>query len=786
MRRVLAVVIVIASSVAIGLVAAVSPAAAVVPSGFTDTQVANPPGNPLSSPTGIVPLPGNRGLITEKGGAVRVLQADGTLLDADALTLKVCAGSEMGLLGAAIDPAFIINGYVYLYYTRDAGNCSSATGRFNRVSRFTMVGNTISSTSELVLLDNIAATGGNHDGGDLEIGQDGYLYVSVGDAGSDPRPGGAPAAQDLSLLNGKILRITAAGGIPPDNPLVGAADSAPCATAGIAAPENVRCLEIYSWGLRNPYRFAFDPNTGGTRFFINDVGQNTWEEVDEGLKGADYGWPAREGPCVQGSTTNCPPPPAGVTDPLTSYDRSTGCSFITAAAFVPNGWWPSDYDGSYLFADGGCNKIFRRTAAGVVDYASPFAQVAGTIVDMAFISQGQEPSLFYVTNSSSQLHRIAYDAPPAPSSSTLAYTAQAAYRPYDSRADGALRAGSTRYIDLGINSANVKAAMVNLTMVQPIGQGFLTASQGRTERPSTSNINASDGSFVANASIVPVGPDGHVLIYSSVTTNFVVDVLGVFSDATSGTNGGRYTAITPARLIDTRQPANATNSYTRTQNSAAKTTVNAPLGGKLGVPTSVASVALIVTGVADPVSVAGYITAYPNGTTEPATSNVNVNSDGDVRPNIVFVPLGADGSINLTLFNVAHVVVDVAGYFVNTTGAAGLYHVVAPSRQVDTRTPLGFGPLGIAASGLLDPGGSVPAGARAISQNVTMTQTLGPGFVTAYPSDSTLPLASNGNATGPSQDRASLTITRIGANGQITYFSSGGTNLVVDVTGYFD
>src|SRR4249919_2824704 len=178
MRRVLAVGSIIASSLVIGLVAGVSPAAAAVPSGFTDTVIPNPAGNPLSGMTAIVPLPGNRGLILEKAGAARVLQADGTLLAADAISLPVCTDSEMGLLGAAIDPSFIINGYVYLYYTRDAGNCSSATGRFNRVSRFVMVGNTINASTEHVLLDNIAATGGNHDGGDLEIGHDGDLYVS--------------------------------------------------------------------------------------------------------------------------------------------------------------------------------------------------------------------------------------------------------------------------------------------------------------------------------------------------------------------------------------------------------------------------------------------------------------------------------------------------------------------------------------------------------------------------------------------------------------------------------
>src|SRR3954454_22285809 len=191
MRRVLSVVIVVASCVTIGLGVTSSPASA-LPRGFTDVQLANPAANPLSLPTAVVALPGNRGLVLEKGGAVRVLLADGTLSAADALTLSVCTDSEMGLLGAAVDPAFGSNGFVYLYYTRNAGNCDAGTGRFNRVSRFKMTDNTINPASEAVLLDNIAATGGNHDGGDLEVGKDGYLYVSVGDAGMNPR--GAPGS----------------------------------------------------------------------------------------------------------------------------------------------------------------------------------------------------------------------------------------------------------------------------------------------------------------------------------------------------------------------------------------------------------------------------------------------------------------------------------------------------------------------------------------------------------------------------------------------------------------
>jgi glucose/arabinose dehydrogenase len=769
-------------------------AAGAVPAGFTDTQIPNPPGNPLSGPTTITAMPDGRALVLEKGGAVRVLQADGTLLGPDAIALSVCTPSEAGLLGAAIDPAFITNGFVYLYYTRNAGNCGSPAGRFNRVSRFTMTGNSIDPGSELVLLDNIAATGGNHNGGALAIGQDGFLHVGVGDAGTNPRGAGDTAAEDLSLLSGKILRITTTGAVPADNPFVGAAGAASCATAGIAAPVTTVCTEIFALGLRNPYRFAFDPNSGATRFFINDVGQNTWEEVDQGGKGLNYGWNNREGACVMGSESNCPPPPAGVTDPLTAYNHSSGCSYITAGVFVPNGVWPSSFDGSYLFADGGCGRMWQRTAAGAVDYANPFTTTSGGIVDMAFVAQGADPALFYVTNGGSQLRKISYDAPPAPVSSTLAYASlPLAQRAYDTRNNtgvdaGPVRGGTTRLVDLGINDPNVKAALVNLTMVQPVGQGFLTVSAGRVERPATSNINAGPGEFVANASIVPVDGDGNIVVFSSVTTHLVVDVMGLFSQVSPTTAGGRFTALAPRRLIDTREISEpAANNFTSIANGGIAD-VTAPVTGRLGVPASVSAVALIVTGVSTPGSGAGFVAVHPGGTPVPQTSNLNVNGNGDVRPNLVIVPVGADGTIAMRLSNTEFVVVDIAGYFTNASTPAGLYHVIAPSRQADSRIPLGFGPLPIGTSQMLDPSGGVPAGAVAISQNVTMTQTLGGGFVTAYPADAPRPLASNANASGPNQDRASLALTKVGAgaNGAVGYYSSGGTQLVVDITGYFD
>ncbi len=340
-------------------------------------------------------------------GALRVVQ-DGSLLAEPALDLTedLCTANEEGLLGATVDPAFTTNGFVYLYYTRDkSGTC------VNRVSRFTMSGSTIAPASEAVLIDEIPATG-NHNAGDLRFGNDGYLYVSVGDGGCDWAgdsgcAGQNDAARDRHVLVGKILRITSTGGIPPANPFQGAG-TARCNVTGRTTAGNI-CQETFAWGLRNPFRFAFDPNSAATRFFINDVGQGAWEEIDEGLAGADYGWNVREGPCANGSLTNCGPPPAGMTNPVYAYSHpESGCHAITGGAFVPDGVWPASFDGAYLFGDYTCGKIFLLTRNGGGGFTrTEFTDDVGAVVNMTFGPSPQGQGLYYTNyTNGGQVRRI--------------------------------------------------------------------------------------------------------------------------------------------------------------------------------------------------------------------------------------------------------------------------------------------------------------------------------------------------------------------------------------------
>jgi glucose/arabinose dehydrogenase len=402
----------------VSALAAAGPVPAAVPPEFTDALVAD-----VSVPTALAFTPDGRMLITTQAGLLRIY-ANGSLLSMPALDLRsrVCSNSERGLLGVAVDPAFGTgtNRRIYLYHT-----ASVASACVNRVARFELSdANLVDPLSEAILIDQIPSPAGNHNGGDLNFGKDGNLYVAIGDGGCDwkdlSRCGGSnAAARDEYVLLGKILRITPNGEIPTDNPFSTAVADR-CNTTGRTTAGR-KCRETFAWGLRNPFRFAFDPHATGTRFFINDVGQNTWEEIDEGQSGADYGWNVREGPC-RFATADCAAPPPGMTNPVYWYDHSAGCRAITGGAFVPNGVWPSQYDGDYLYGDFVCGKIVRLEPSGTGGYSPiDFATGLGSssAVHMRFGPWngpfGWTQALYYTTYASSgEVRRIGYTAGPPP------------------------------------------------------------------------------------------------------------------------------------------------------------------------------------------------------------------------------------------------------------------------------------------------------------------------------------------------------------------------------------
>jgi len=415
--------------IALPLVGLAPAAVAAPPSGFTDTLVASVP-----SPTALAWTPDGRMLVTTQTGQLRVFQNGAPL--ATALDLRApnlaCVNHERGLLGLAVDPSFAANHFIYLYYTFNkfpnadpALNCpdvqpTNPSNPVNRVARFTLPdSNSIDLASELVLIDNMPSTRGNHNAGDLHFDKDGNLYASVGDGGADytrtyGQAGGNKAAQDPFILLGKLMRIRPDGTLPADNPWQGA-DSARCydpAPGGNKTAINTdgkKCSETYAWGFRNPFRFAIDPNAATPRVFVNDVGENTWEEIDDAQPGANYGWSTREGHCAQGSASNCGAPPAGMTNPIYDYQHGApnNCTAITGGAFVPSGVW-TGYSGAYLFGDYGCGRIFMLAPDGAGGYIpGTFATGVGAIISMQFGPYGGGQALYYTSFSNGgQVRRI--------------------------------------------------------------------------------------------------------------------------------------------------------------------------------------------------------------------------------------------------------------------------------------------------------------------------------------------------------------------------------------------
>ncbi|UCH24518.1 MAG: PQQ-dependent sugar dehydrogenase, partial [Trueperaceae bacterium] len=359
-------------------------------------------------------------LIPTKGGQLWVYE-NGAVLPTPAIDLSgvMCTNGERAMGDVAVHPNFEANHYIYIYYTFNKfGTCneSEIDGPVNRLSRFVLPHeNIIDPATEVVLFDTSPLFRDHHNSGDVEFGSDGNLYVTVGDGGG--RRFDWP--QDPGILLGKIIRLTDTGDIPLGNPFTGV-DSARCHVDGVppaGSPAGTKCQEVFSLGLRNPFRFAFDSNSESVRFFINDVGQHTWEEISEGpVVGGNYGWPAREGPCALDSTTDCELLP-GFDDPIHWYQHGVNGAAVTGGAFVPNGLWPASYDGSYLFADYVFGTIYqllpgepgcRSCSPPTSNSTTPDFAVAPRVVSMIFGPPNDPVGLYYVSREDSEVRLITY------------------------------------------------------------------------------------------------------------------------------------------------------------------------------------------------------------------------------------------------------------------------------------------------------------------------------------------------------------------------------------------
>ena len=401
-----------------------------LPDGFAERQYATGLNDPTSMAFAPDPCPPSgapvhRLFVCEKEGNVRVARND-VLQPTPFLHVAADTRGERGLDGICFDPNFAANGYVYVYYT--ILNADPSLPTHNRLSRFTadpahpdvaLAG----SETPIMEMDDLVATSYIHNAGGLHFGPDHKLYISVGENGVSMN------AQSLDTVLGKILRITPI----PENP----DGTNPEATFPTDNPFYNRTTgknrAIYALGVRNPFTFNFQPGTG--RMFIDDVGAATWEEINEGAAGRNYGWPSCEGPCQ--------PLPTGMTNPIFAYQHNPnstphGCA-ITGGAFYnppprcsgePPFGFPASYVGKYFFMDYCAGWIYTMDP-NAIDPSSPYgfhsvAPFASNICHdcssgfsaTVQLIVGPDANLYYLSRADGAVYQIRYPASLAPTIGT--------------------------------------------------------------------------------------------------------------------------------------------------------------------------------------------------------------------------------------------------------------------------------------------------------------------------------------------------------------------------------
>jgi glucose/arabinose dehydrogenase len=424
-----------------------------LPAGFTEQLVTT--ASDLSGPTAMEFSPTGQLFALEQSGRAKQILSDGSTFTS--LTLTVNSVGERGLLGITFDPGYDGAGpnvdYVYLYYTSVSTGGGDPLN--NRLSRFTAtadVNGRVSFGSELILRDlppEAEDGNSNHNGGALHFGPDGKLYLAVGDHNYDNVGQENHVAQILTTPFGKMLRLNSDGTNPTDNPYY-QGDALDWQGA------------IWARGLRNPFTFAFQPGTG--KMFINDVGEGQWEEINEGVATANYGWAGSNAPIWEGFETAGPPWATNYRNPEMAYDHSNSLPSpagiaITGGAFYPaNSQFGSAYAGKYFFADVGGNfiRVFDPANPGSIgtpDTSTAFASALSTggPVDLKVDAAG---SLYYLARGGTgEIYRI---------SSTQVYARQLFYN--QSKYDGNSAA---------INAADDAAIATDKTALLP-GAGAAT------------------------------------------------------------------------------------------------------------------------------------------------------------------------------------------------------------------------------------------------------------------------------------------------------------------------
>ena len=387
-------------------------ASAALPSGFEMQTVAEG----FNLPTKIAFSADGRIFVAEKNGTVRVIK-NGALNTEPVIRLTdVNTYGDRGLIGMALDPNFVSNGYMYLLYTYENTPGSNIAGiKTGRLVRVTVINDTAIESSKVVLLgtvggtvitpscdnypttsDCIASDSLSHSVGGLRFGPDGKLYVTLGDGASfDYADTRALRAQDLNSLAGKMLRINTDGTAPADNPFY---TGSPTANRS----------KVYAYGLRNAFRFTFRP--GNNALVAGDVGWSTWEEIDVIQPGANLGWPCREGGTTTPQGLGCTP--NGVaTDPVYSYIHdANGAGAVVGGGFSTGSAYPASFANTYFFGDYAQNfiKTMEFNASNQMVSVSNFADGADGTNGPVDIEVGPEGNIYFLAIYTGELKKITH------------------------------------------------------------------------------------------------------------------------------------------------------------------------------------------------------------------------------------------------------------------------------------------------------------------------------------------------------------------------------------------
>jgi Putative Ig domain len=465
-------------------------------------------------------------------------------------------------------------------------------------------------------------------------------------------------------------------------------------------------------------------------------------------------------------------------------------------------------DGATLFVQGsglqpGSTYVLEMHSApvvlatGTVDSNGAFAQHVVIPADAPFgshsliitgIDNGGNPHTdlgWFSVTSTGAIGAVSESAPIPDASSDRGYVGLVPSRLLDTRdAIGAYAANSVHQLPVAGHfgvAADATAVVVNVAVDKATAPGFLTLYPCGTDRPLAANLNFVSGQTTSNAVTVSLGSGpvaSSVCIYSSATTNVIIDVEGAFS-RTTGT--GLLAAIQPSRLLDTREVSGPTNGA----KVVGGTVQHVLVAGRGGVPAGATSAVLNVA--VDSPSTDGFITAYPCGVPTPLSSNVNFVA-GEAVSNAVTTAIGSNGEVCFFTDTSTHLIVDVDGAFVPTATSGHLLPTTI-ARLLDTREMTGPTAGNRVATGSIQEivvagRGSVPANASAVTLNVGVDGPLAVGFLTVFPCGSPRPLASNVNFVG-SQTISNQVTVGLGSGGKVCVFTMTAAHLIVDLDAVF-